>query len=204
MSRVSPNVSWEIGTVTREQRETKNGHPALVVWLTGLSASGKSTIARAVEQRLFSEGVSVARLDGDNVRHGLCGDLGFAHEDRAENIRRVAEVAALLHDLGHVVLCAFISPYREDRSFARTRVPEGRFLEVHVHCPLIECERRDPKGLYKKALAGEISGFTGVDDAYEEPASPELTVDTSLLDQAAAAAAVYEAIVTGLGHPVHR
>ena len=198
VSRVSPNVTWESGAVTHEAREAQNGHPALVVWLTGLSASGKSTIARAVEQRLFAEGVSVARLDGDNVRHGLCGDLGFSHVDRAENIRRVAEVAALLHDLGHVVICAFISPYREDRAFARSRVPERRFLEVHVQCPLAECERRDPKGLYKKAHAGELTGFTGVDDAYEEPARPELTINTAELDQAAAASAVYEAIVAWL------
>jgi adenylyl-sulfate kinase len=194
VSRISSNVSWELGAVTREQRERKNEHPALVVWLTGLSASGKSTIARAVEQRLFAEGVSVARLDGDNVRHGLCGDLGFSHEDRTENIRRVAEVAALLYDLGHVVVCAFISPYRSDRDFARSLVPADRFLEVYVQCSLDECERRDPKGLYRKAHAGEIPGFTGVDDAYEEPLNPELIVDTGTLDAAAAAEAVHLAI----------
>ena len=198
MSRVSSNVFWEIGEVTRSQRETSNGHPALVVWLTGLSASGKSTIARAVEQRLFSERVSAALLDGDNVRHGLCGDLGFSHEDRTENIRRVGEVAALLHELGHVVLCAFISPYRADRDFARSLVPDGRFMEVYVKCDLLECERRDPKGLYRKAHAGEITGFTGVDDAYEEPLHAELTVNTGELDEARAAATVYDAIVTRL------
>lgn len=198
MSRVSPNVTWELGAVTRSQREAKNDHPALVVWLTGDSASGKSTIARAVEQRLFSDGVSVARLDGDNVRHGLCGDLGFSHEHRQENIRRVAEVAALLHDLGHVVICAFISPYRHDRDFARGRVPADHFLEVYVKCDLAECERRDPKGLYRKAHAGEIVGFTGVDDAYEPPERPELVVDTARLDQAAAVEAVYAAIVSRL------
>ncbi|HKJ85719.1 MAG TPA: adenylyl-sulfate kinase [Spirochaetia bacterium] len=203
MSKVSSNVSWELGAVTREQREQNNGHAALVVWLTGLSASGKSTIARAVEQALFAEGVSVARLDGDNVRHGLCGDLGFSHEDRTENIRRVAEVAALLHDLGHVVVCAFISPYRRDRDFARSLVPADRFLEVYVKCSLDECERRDPKGLYKKAHAGEITGLTGVDDAYEEPTAPELVVDTSELDASAAAEAVHAAIAARVGRGSH-
>lgn len=199
MSRVSPNVSWELGAVTRAQREARNGHPALVVWLTGLSAAGKSTIARAVEQRLFADGVRVARLDGDNVRHGLCGDLGFSHDDRAENIRRVAEVAALLHELGHVVLCAFISPYRADRAFARSRVPDGHFLETWVKCDLAECERRDPKGLYRKAHAGELTGFTGVDDVYEEPLKPELVVDTTAVDAARAADAVYQAIMARVG-----
>ena len=199
MSRVSPNVTWELGAITRSQREAKNDHPALVVWLTGLSASGKSTIARSVEQRLFADGVSVARLDGDNIRHGLCGDLGFSHEDRTENIRRVAEVAALLHDLGHVVICAFISPYCRDRDFARRLVPDGRFVEVYVKCSLSECERRDPKGLYKKAHAGQITGFTGVDDAYEEPASPELVVDTGELDPTAAADVVHREIASRLG-----
>ena len=186
MSRVSSNVFWEIGEVTRSQRETSNGHPALVVWLTGLSASGKSTIARAVEQRLFSERVSAARLDGDNVRHGLCGDLGFSHEDRTENIRRVAEVAALLHELGHVVLCAFISPYRADRDFARSLVPDGRFTEVYVKCDLEECRRRDPKGLYARAERGELHGMTGIDAPYEPPPRPEVTVDTTSQDPPAA------------------
>lgn len=199
MSRVSPNVHWELGAVTRAQREQRNGYPALVVWLTGLSASGKSTIARGVEQRLFADGVTVARLDGDNVRHGLCGDLGFSHEDREENIRRVAEVAALLHELGHVVLCAFISPYRHDREFARSLVPADRFIEIYVRCDLAECERRDPKGLYRKAHAGEIAGFTGVDDAYEDPQDAELVVDTTSTDAALTVEAVYAAVTARLG-----
>lgn len=199
MSRVSPNVHWELGAVTRGQREERNQHPALVIWLTGLSASGKSTIATGLEQRLFADGLSVARLDGDNVRHGLCGDLGFSHDDRTENIRRVAEVAALLHELGHVAICAFISPYRRDREFARGLVPRDRFIEVYVKCDLAVCERRDPKGLYKRAHAGEIPGFTGVDDAYEEPRDPELVVDTTSTDAAHAVQAVYETVVARLG-----
>ncbi len=199
MSRVSPNVHWELGAVTRAQREARNEHPALVVWLTGLSASGKSTIATGLEQRLFADGVSVARLDGDNVRHGLCGDLGFSHGDRTENIRRVAEVAALLHELGHVTICAFISPYRRDREFARGLVPPDRFIEVYVKCDLAVCERRDPKGLYKRAHAGEIRGFTGVDDAYEEPREADLVVDTTSIDAGRAVEAVYEALVSRLG-----
>ena len=183
MSRVSPNVRWELGEVTLGLREKLNGHPALVVWLTGLSASGKSTLAKAAEQYLFEDGTAVARLDGDNVRHGLCGDLGFSHEDRNENIRRVAEVAAILYELGHVVICAFISPFAAERTFVRSLVPEDRFLEVYVKCDLAECKRRDPKGLYAKAERGEISGFTGVDAAYEEPEKPELVVDTGSLDE---------------------
>lgn len=183
MSRVSPNVRWELGEVTLGLREKLNGHPALVVWLTGLSASGKSTLAKAAEQYLFEDGTAVARLDGDNVRHGLCGDLGFSHEDRNENIRRVAEVAAVLYELGHVVICAFISPFAAERTLVRSLVPEDRFLEVYVKCDLAECKRRDPKGLYAKAERGEISGFTGVDAAYEEPEKPELVVDTGSLDE---------------------
>ena len=183
MSRVSPNVRWELGEVTLGLREKLNGHPALVVWLTGLSASGKSTLAKAAEQYLFEDGTAVARLDGDNVRHGLCGDLGFSHEDRNENIRRVAEVAAVLYELGHVVICAFISPFAAERTLVRSLVPEDRFLEDYVKCDLAECKRRDPKGLYAKAERGEISGFTGVDAAYEEPEKPELVVDTGSLDE---------------------
>lgn len=183
MSTVSPNLQWELGEVTLRLREKLNGHPALVVWLTGLSASGKSTLAKAAEQRLFENETAVARLDGDNVRHGLCGDLGFSTEDRNENIRRAAEVAAILYELGHVVICAFISPFAAERAFARSLVPEDRFLEVYVKCDLSECKRRDPKGLYKKAERGEIKGFTGVDAAYEEPEKAELVVDTGSLNE---------------------
>ena len=182
MSRVSPNVQWELGAVTQKLREKLNGHPSLIVWLTGLSASGKSTLATAAEQRLFEDGTAVARLDGDNVRHGLCGDLGFTEADRNENIRRVAEVAAILYELGNVVICAFISPYAAERAFARSLVPENRFVEVYVKCDISECKRRDPQGLYKKAERGEITGFTGVDAAYEEPREPELVIDTGALE----------------------
>ena len=199
MSKVSPNVHWELGAVTRAQREERNQHPALVVWLTGLSASGKSTIATGLEQVLFADGVNVARLDGDNVRHGLCGDLGFSHGDRTENIRRVAEVAALFFEHGHVVVCAFISPYRADRRFARSLVPQDRFIEVYVKCDIAECERRDPKGLYRRAHAGEIRGFTGVDDAYEEPVAPQIVVDTTTQDPIHAVNAVYAAVAARLG-----
>jgi bifunctional enzyme CysN/CysC len=175
---VSPNVRWEIGQVTLEQRQQRNGHKALVVWLTGLSGSGKSVISRALEEQLFEDGFQVTRLDGDNVRHGLCGDLGFSGADRAENIRRVAEVARLIYETGHIVVCSFISPYSAGRAFARELVPSDRFLEVYVHCDLDLCMERDPKGLYKKAAAGQISGMTGVDAPYERPQRPELMVDT--------------------------
>jgi adenylyl-sulfate kinase len=183
VSKVSPNVQWELGAVTLKLREKLNGHPAIIVWLTGLSASGKSTLATAAEQRLFEDGIAVARLDGDNVRHGLCGDLGFSEADRNENIRRVAEVAGILYELGNVVICAFISPYAAERTFARSLVPENRFVEVYVKCDLSECKRRDPQGLYEKAERGEISGFTGVDAVYEEPVNPELVIDTAALEQ---------------------
>lgn len=190
----SSNITWSRGRVSRDDHEKQNGHPALVVWFTGLSAAGKSTLATAVEWQLFERGIRVARLDGDNLRHGLNSDLGFSHDDRTENIRRVAEVAALLHNLGNVVLAAFISPYAVDRAFARSLVPEGRFLEVYVKCDLAECERRDPKGLYQKAHAGQIAGFTGVDDVYEEPEDPELVVDTASLSELEAVSRVLEAI----------
>ncbi|MCK4513942.1 MAG: adenylyl-sulfate kinase [Spirochaetaceae bacterium] len=202
MSKVSPNVQWELGEVTLRLREKLNGHPALVVWLTGLSASGKSTLAKAAEQHLFEDGTAVARLDGDNVRHGLCGDLGFSHEDRNENIRRVAEVAAILYELGHVVICAFISPFAAERAFARSLVPEDRFLEVYLKCDLSECKRRDPKGLYKKAERGEIKGFTGVDAAYEEPEKPELVVDTGSLDEDSSAKLLTDTIMSYLSRQV--
>ena len=208
MSKVSPNVRWELGEVTQQLREKLNGHPALVVWLTGLSASGKSTLAKAAEQQLFEDGIAVARLDGDNVRHGLCGDLGFSETDRNENIRRVAEVAAILHELGNVVICAFISPFTVHRDLARSLVPENRFLEVYVKCDLTECKRRDPKGLYEKAERGEITGFTGVDAVYEEPVNPELIIDTGRLEPDASANLLIEAIaeslsgsVAGTAHP---
>lgn len=195
MNPESKNIGWSRGGVPGNAREARNGHTALVVWFTGLSASGKSTIATALEHALFEKGMQAARLDGDNLRHGLNRDLGFSHQDRTENIRRVAEVARLLHDLGNIVLAAFISPYAADRAFARSLVPAGRFLEVYVQCDLAECERRDPKGLYRKAHAGEISGFTGIDDVYEAPVDPELVVDTATVSEAAAVESVLNRIL---------
>jgi len=177
-TRVSPNVRWDAGNVTREEREKRNRHRALVVWLTGLSGSGKSVITRALERELFDAGMQVTRLDGDNIRHGLSGDLGFSATDRAENIRRVSEVARLLFEAGHIVICSFISPYAADRAFARTLVPEGRFIETYLECDVSICRARDPKGLYKKSDAGELVGLTGVDAPYELPTEPELTLAT--------------------------
>lgn len=172
-------LGWEIGEVTREDREARNKQKAHILWFTGLSGAGKSTIAKELEKRLFKEGRQVIRLDGDNVRHGLCSDLGFSEVDRRENIRRIAHTAELFFQAGFIVLCSFISPYRKDRDYARSLVPEGRFSEVYVKCTLEECIRRDPKGLYEKAMTGQIKEFTGISSPYEEPANPEIVVDTN-------------------------
>jgi bifunctional enzyme CysN/CysC len=174
----SSNVVWQGTPITREERATRNGHQAAVLWFTGLSGAGKSTLAHLLERRLFALGCQTFALDGDNVRHGLNGDLGFAQADRQENIRRVAEVARLAFDHGQIALCTFISPLAADRDRARALLPAGRFLEIHVRCDLEECRRRDPKGLYERALRGEIADFTGVSAPYEEPVNPELVVDT--------------------------
>jgi bifunctional enzyme CysN/CysC len=174
----SPHVVWQEWNIPRERREERNDHPAAVVWLTGLPGSGKSTIARGLEQRLFDQGLRTMLLDGDQVRHGLCADLDFSAEDRAENIRRVGEVARLFFEAGHVVICTFVSPFRKDRDFARALVPAGRFLEVLVDTPLEVCRQRDPKGLYAKADAGEIRDMTGVGSPYEVPENPEAVLAT--------------------------
>lgn len=177
----STNVHWHEGHVSREEREESNGHRGAIVWFTGLSGSGKSTLANAVDHRLHDLGLRSYVLDGDNIRHGLNGDLGFSPEDRTENIRRIGEVAKLFADSGALVLTAFISPYRADRDRIRqTADRDGDFVEVFVQCPLDVCEQRDPKGLYVKARAGEIPEFTGISAPYEEPATPELVVDTSV------------------------
>ena len=175
----SANVTWHAGKIGLEERIARNGHVPACYWFTGLSGSGKSTLARAFEQQLFSEGKQVFVIDGDNVRHGLNGDLGFTAEDREENIRRVGHVARLMYDAGFIVLCCFISPTRALRGFVRSIFPEGAFREVHVRCSLEECINRDPKGLYKKALAGEIPNFTGVSAPYEEPEAAEYVIDTA-------------------------
>lgn len=168
------NVVWHAHAVTRAERERQHGHQGVVLWFTGLSGSGKSTVAGALEQALHQSGVSTYLLDGDNVRHGLCRDLGFSDDDRKENIRRVGEVAKLMVDAGLVVLSAFISPHRAERQMVRDMLGEGRFIEIFVDTPLEICEARDPKGLYKKARAGELRNFTGIDAVYEAPAEPEI------------------------------
>jgi adenylylsulfate kinase len=174
MAQHDENVVWHPHPVTREQREQLHGHRGVVLWFTGLSGSGKSTVAGALEEALYRLGVSTYLLDGDNVRHGLCRDLGFSDDARKENIRRVGETAKLMVDAGLVVLTAFISPHRVERQMVRELIGEGRFFEVFVDTPLAVCEARDPKGLYKKARAGELRNFTGIDSAYEYPDAPEI------------------------------
>lgn len=189
-----PNITWHEGDITRSMREAALGQRGATVWLTGLSGSGKSTLAVQLEKLLHQAGRHAYRLDGDNVRHGLCANLGFSPEDRAENIRRIGEVARLLSDAGLITIASFISPYRDDRTMVRRlhQTAGLPFFEVYVDCPLEVAEQRDPKGLYRKARAGEIRGFTGIDDPYEPPTdqSPaELTIPThqQTLDQGAQA-----------------
>lgn len=174
----SANVVWHHATVTRARRETLNGHRGAIVWFTGLSGSGKSTLAHAVEETLHQQGCHTFVLDGDNVRHGLCGDLGFSIKDREENIRRIGEMAKLFMEAGVIVLTAFISPYRADRERVRGMVEHGDFIEIYCDAPIEVCEVRDVKGMYKKARAGLISEFTGISSPYEVPKNPELTVNT--------------------------
>ena len=188
----SSNVVWHSGAVTRVDREGVNGHDSVLLWFTGLSGSGKSTLAHAVEERLHQHNCITFVLDGDNVRHGLCGDLGFSEQDRVENIRRVGETAKLMLEAGVITLTAFISPFRNDRERVRTLFPCGDFLEIYCQCPLDVCERRDVKGLYKKARAGLISDFTGISSPYEEPHSPELVINTSALTLEASVEKVFD------------
>jgi adenylylsulfate kinase len=173
------HVVWHEAQVTRDDRNALNSHKSGLIWLTGLSASGKSTIAHGVERVLFDRGIRTYVLDGDNIRHGLNANLGFSPEDRQENLRRVAEVARLFADAGILVLAAFISPYRRDRDYIRQRFEGDNFIEIYVKCCLEECERRDPKGLYKKARSGIIKNYTGISSPYEEPINPELVLETS-------------------------
>ncbi|WP_333608903.1 adenylyl-sulfate kinase [Arsukibacterium sp.] len=175
-----PNIKWQHHSINAGNREALLGHQSAVIWFTGLSGSGKSTVANALEQALQARGKHTYLLDGDNVRHGLCADLGFSAQDRTENLRRVGAVAGLMVDAGLLVLSAFISPYRSQRELVRSFVPEGKFLEVHIATPLEVCEQRDVKGLYQKARAGEISHFTGISAPYEPPVAADLLLDTSV------------------------
>lgn len=172
------NIYWHQPQIQRVDREAQNKHRGVVLWFTGLSGSGKSTLAHAVEERLYGAGCRTYVLDGDNVRHGLCSDLGFSAADRSENIRRIGEVARLFVDSGAVVLTAFISPFREDRTRVRAMVPTQDFIEIYCSCNLDVCEQRDVKGLYAKARQGLIKEFTGISSPYEQPEFPELVVDT--------------------------
>jgi adenylylsulfate kinase len=178
MTAKATNITWHHGAVTRADRQKLLNQKGVTVWFTGLSAAGKSTIACLVEEALIERGRLVYRLDGDNVRHGLNKNLGFSAEDRAENIRRIGEVAKLFTDAGVIVLASFVSPYRADRDAVRANLAAGDFVEVYVKVSVNAAAQRDPKGLYQKALAGQIKGFTGVDDPYEAPQSPELVLDT--------------------------
>ena len=177
----STNITWHDTTITKKDRRGQNGHGSCTLWFTGLSGSGKSTIANAVSNELYRQGINEYVLDGDNIRHGLNKDLGFSEHDRTENIRRIGEVAKLFVDSGKVVTTAFISPFRSDREQVRALFEEGEFIEVFVDCPLEECERRDPKQLYAKARRGEIKDFTGIDSPYEAPTNPEITLRSDLL-----------------------
>jgi adenylylsulfate kinase len=190
--RKATNIVWHPGNVTREDRQSITGHKGCTVWFTGLSGSGKSTVAVAVEKALWDRGVRAYILDGDNVRHGLNSDLGFSPEDRTENIRRIGEVAKLFTDAGVINLTAFISPYRSDRDRVRGIMQAGDFIEVHVDCPIEECERRDVKGLYAKARAGKIPEFTGISAPYEAPEKPELVLRTGELSEEQSTAKVVE------------
>lgn len=176
---IDPNIRWHDALVTRRQRETANGHGSVILWFTGLSGAGKSTVAHAVELRLHQLGCRTFVFDGDNVRHGLCADLGFSEKDRTENIRRIGEMSKLFIEAGIIALTAFISPLRYDRDRVRALVAPGDFIEIYCHCPVEVCEQRDVKGLYAKARQGAIPNFTGISAPYEPPESPELTLDTA-------------------------
>ncbi|KPK53109.1 MAG: adenylylsulfate kinase [Thiotrichales bacterium SG8_50] len=174
----TPNVVWHHATVTRARRETLNCHKGAVIWFTGLSGAGKSTLAHTVEEKLHQMGCRTFVFDGDNVRHGLCGDLSFSPEDRRENIRRIGEMTRLFLDAGIIAMTAFISPYRADRARVRAIVGPADFIEIHCDCPIEVCEQRDVKGMYKKARQGLIKDFTGISAPYEAPTSPDLRLDT--------------------------
>lgn len=194
MEQKASNITWHEGTVQQSDREQLLQQQGVILWLTGLSGAGKSTLAVALEKRLFEQGQLCYRLDGDNIRHGLNTDLGFSDHDRTENIRRIGEVAKLFADCGVITITSFISPFKKDRTLVRALMPAGRFIEVYIKCTLDIAEARDPKGLYKKARAGEIADFTGISSPYEEPESPELIVDTGMLSIDAAVDQLWNAL----------
>ncbi|WP_082235177.1 adenylyl-sulfate kinase [Halobacillus massiliensis] len=189
---MSTNLTWHETSINKEDYRSKNNHSSGVIWLTGLSGSGKSTIANIINQKLYQKGLQTYVLDGDNVRHGLNKDLGFGDKDRQENIRRIGEVAKLFADSGTIVLASFISPFRSDREQIRSNLEENDFIEVFVSCPLEECEKRDPKGIYKKVRKGEIPSFTGIDSPYEEPLNSEIVVHTDQESEEASADRIIE------------
>ncbi|ASZ60814.1 MULTISPECIES: adenylyl-sulfate kinase [Bacillus] len=183
----NPNIIWHPAAISKSDRQSLNGHKSCVLWFTGLSGSGKSVLANAVDEKLYRKGIQSYVLDGDSIRHGLNKDLGFQTGDRIENIRRIGEVAKLFVDSGQMILTAFISPFREDRDMVRALFPKGEFFEIYVKCPLHVCEQRDPKELYKKARNGKIKHFTGIDSPYEAPLSPDFIIEsdqTSISDGA--------------------
>ena len=188
------NLVWHMATVTRRRREEANRHRSLALWFTGLSGAGKSTLAHAVEERLFSMGAHTYVFDGDNVRHGLCRDLGFSREERSENIRRIAEMVKLFLDAGLIALTAFISPFREDRQRVREILGPDNFFEIYCRCSLETCEQRDVKGIYRKARLGEVTHFTGITSPYEAPEHPDLVLDTDRQTLAECVEAVVKAI----------
>ncbi len=191
------NITWHEGSVTRAEREQLLNQKGVTVWMTGLSASGKSTIACILEQMLLHRKKHAYRLDGDNVRHGLNKNLGFSAEDRAENIRRIGEVAKLFTDAGVIAITSFISPYIKDRDAVRASLKPGEFIEVYVKVSLDAAEKRDPKGLYKKARAGQLKGFTGIDDPYEAPPKAEIVIDTEVVTPDAAAKQILDYLERG-------
>ena len=174
----TPNTIYHNATVTRERRNQLNGHKSVVIWFTGLSGSGKSTLAHSVEEELHNLGCRTFALDGDNVRHGLSSNLNFSDDDRKENIRRIGEAAKLMMESGVITMTAFISPFKKDRNLVRQLLPQGDFVEIYCNASLEACESRDVKGLYKRARAGEIKNYTGIDSPYEAPSNPELVIDT--------------------------
>ncbi|MBI5740590.1 MAG: adenylyl-sulfate kinase [Nitrospirae bacterium] len=182
MRRQEHVISWHSASVTRQRRQRQNGHKSVILWFTGLSGAGKSTLAHALEEKLHEHGCRTFVFDGDNVRHGLCRDLGFSREDRKENLRRIGEMCKLFIEAGVIALTAFISPFREDRDYLRRMVGSGDFIEIYCNAGLQVCEARDVKGIYAKARRGEISEFTGISSPYEVPDNPELVVDTGQTD----------------------